>query len=161
MTKLLWIIVLAGLVAIVLGIALHWWQHPDGAGQFEYAFGVSPPSGVRDIVAYRCHVGLMDTFVLLRFSANRSAIDKTVAFRPLQLDPHIVDDRLRSHNDLPRFWRSIFSNYFDYGGTGWEIPSKLVSPEVYEWQGPHPKITSVTLLWDADTGEAFALYTIG
>jgi len=99
--------------------------------------------------------------VLLRFTADRAAIDKTAAFRPLELDPHVVDDRLRPDNDVQRFWRSLFGDYFDYGGPTWKIPSELVSPEVYELRGDHPMFTSMKLLWDAHTGEAFALYTIG
>lgn len=158
--KLLWIIVIVGLAILAIAFAVVLWQHPDGAGQFEYAFGIAPPSGVANIVAYR-RGGFPDTFVLLRFTADRAAIDETVASRPLELDPNVVDDRLRTHNDLPRFWRSIFSDYFDYGGKDWQIPAKLVAPEVYEWRGSHPKLTLVKLLWDAHTGRAFALYTIG
>lgn len=162
MLKRLWIVSLAGLAGVSVAFLVSSWRHPNGAQQFEYAFGVPPPSSVHDIVAYRRYAGGPgDTFVLLRFTANRAAIDKTVAFRPLELDPHVVDDRLRTHNDLPRFWRSIFSTYFDYGGTEWQVPNRLVSPEVYEWRGSHPKLTLVKLLWDAHTGHAFALYTIG
>lgn len=155
-------IILVGLTALVLGLSLFSWRHPDGTRQFEFAFGILPPAGVRDIIAYRrCPGGPGDRFVLLRFTANRAAIDETIAFRPLERDLNAVDDRLRTHNDVPRFWRSIFSNYFDYGGTEWRIPTELISPEVYEWHGSHSKLTRVKLLWDAHTGKAFALSTIG
>jgi len=162
MKWLLRISIIGGLAILSLTLGVYAWRHPAGAKQFEYAFGITPPVGVHDVVAYRRWPGGPgDRLVLLHFSADRAAIEKTVAARPLELDPHIVEDTLGAHKDVPRFWRSIFSTYFDYGGAEWQIPTKLVAPEVYEWRGSHPKITLITLLWDAATREAFALYLIG
>jgi hypothetical protein len=162
MKKLIVNILLAGLVVLVLGIAVYRWRHPDSAERFEYAFGIAPPPGVVNIEAYRRYLGGPgDRLVLLRFSADRAAIDRIVAVRPLERDLHVVRDRFRPNDDVEALWRSVFGPYADYGGIAWEAPSRLVSPEVYEWRGPHPKLTLVKLLWDTHTGRAFALYTIG
>ena len=162
MRKRLRFLMIAGLAGLALGVVVFLWRHPDGAGQFEYAFGIAPPSGVKDIHAYRRYAGGPgDTFVLLQFTADRAAIDTTVACRPLEVDPNIIDNWLWRDNDVKRLWRSVFSTYPEYGGEMWEAPSNLLAAEVYEWMGSHPKLTWVKLLWDARTGKAYALYTIG
>ena len=152
-------------LTVLLGVGLLGfllWRHPNGAKQFEYAFGIAPPSGVQNIEVSRYYAGGPgDAFTLLRFTADRAAIEESVAFRPFILDSEVVEFVFLPDNGLQRLWHSLFGGFAEYGGEAWEAPSQLNSPEVYKWHGAHSKLTGVILLWDAGTGEAFVLYTIG
>ncbi len=142
-------VIRAVLVGIVVGLFFRLSQEQA----FEKAFGVSPPSGVRDFDATMLRA--MDTIILFRFTANRETIDQLIAKRAFEQDRESVE---WYGHDWSFLWGQVFSSFDEIGGEAWQNVAPMAEPELYRWRHPILFIEETILLWDADSGRAYVLY---
>lgn len=152
-------IILAFLVmlGICLGFMWYKWCHPDAVEQFIYLFGDPIPAGVDNVTALRRGV-FPDWYVLLRFRVDRDALAEIVESAKLERDDTIKLLKSDDRHSNARIWKSVFGDYFQRAG--WEAPFELNDPEVY-FRLDHPEITTIKILWDPKSKEAFVLYLVG
>jgi hypothetical protein len=149
---------------IVAGLAfgLPWVTQPSAGRAFEEAFGVPPPSGVRELSAHTRSVGPGDLVALIRFAADQATIDALAAGKGFALQDAGLD-RMRDLGwDWPTYWRMTVSPLADErtGGDAWRVPPAIRDPRVYRWTRPGTatgRDESTTILWDPDTGQAYVV----
>jgi hypothetical protein len=144
---------------IVVGVALSFCFRLTATSAFDLAFGFKPPPGITEIVAERHYAGGPgDKVMLLRFKADANAIQQLLASGKIQEQPSWFRD---SGQGEP--WSDIWMRFA--GGMKSMIPEDwseiepMSAPKYYEaW----PRFATRThLLWDAATGRAYVIYTLG
>jgi hypothetical protein len=133
----------------------------DSGHLFREAFNDSVPAAVHNLVV---DANLLNPAgkrtVLMRFVADADAMPALltqVDFRP--------DPQMQEAWSVGEAWDNIVSQGFGestrLGGAEWQSISSMSAPQFRQWtrsEGGASKTTRV--LWDADSGEAFALYTV-
>lgn len=151
----------AAIVPIVL-LGLMWfgyreWSTPDGESVFEDVFGMKVPSGVDEIVAVRRYVGGPgDTATYVRFRATPSALAALLANRDMEVDEQFVEFHFESGGDLCGLWDVAFGGYIQ-GVPAWMCPASFPKPDYYKWIITENGLRTVSILWSAETLEAYAL----
>jgi hypothetical protein len=128
------------------------------AAMFEGAFAIAPPEGVADIRARAYYAGGPgDRIVLVRFQADEPTIDRIISAR--RLSPAKED--LENYLQGTRSWEQFLRNAMGYAGSfdpAWRRIPEMAEPRLYEWSSD---LEHLKLLWDAETGQAYAVYTFG
>ncbi len=146
--------------AIVAGFA--WTFRIDEQQLFQCAFGTIPPQGVQSLKVDSCLKALNgDQTILLRFVADRQTLDELVKARDFVRDDEPIKIWMESENAWDALWEKCFSNFSTLGGEGWAKVSPMSQPVFYQWDNEEGLLESTRLLWDAETGKAYVLYTLG
>ena len=143
------------ILACVIAASLH--LGDDEA--FERAFGSPPPVGVRELhIDYS--LTFVDTVTLMRFRADQAAIDRVLAGRPFVSESDMVQLFVGEVNDIDKLWRYAFTGFGDLGSEPWQDHPPMSRPALYRWSN-EDALEQTVLLWDAQSGRAYVLYTFG
>jgi hypothetical protein len=150
---------LALLGIVAAGLTVGSSLSPSNEALFHQALAVSPPEGVLDLHTGRHYAGGPgDMIVLLRFRCDQQTLEKIVAGRPLTLGEELHDQ------DSALTWKMLWGKMKiaeSYDRAWCDVPP-MAEPKMYTWSdeasGP---IQTVSLLWDAKSGHAYVVYTVG
>ena len=146
-------------VGVCIGVPLL--SLPSDDECFKWAFNGPRPGGVQDLRVAKHFLGPSDAIILLRFKADQSTIDQLIQSRGLTG----TDEKLRwlrsKEIDWPTFWKSAVGGLGRFGGEEWINAPLMTDPRLYQWNGKSDSHPSTTLIWDAATGEAWAIYSDG
>lgn len=158
-----WGRILQLLVVVAIVAVLGWAFRIDEPQVFKRAFGIVPPRGVHSLTVDYNLTALPpgDKIILLRFIADQETIDELVSARQFVHEDEPVQLWLKSEITWDRFWERCFSNFSQSGGQGWTNVSPMNQPVFYRWEDPERLLERTSLLWDAETGKAYMLYTLG
>lgn len=146
--------------AIVAGFG--WTFRIDEQQLFQRAFGTIPPQGVHSLMVDTCLTAPnRDQIILLRFAADQAVIDDLVSERNFVRDDGPVQLWLRGQITWDKLWETVFSDFDRGGGPNWTNVSPMSQPVFYRWDSEEGLLESTRLLWDAASGKAYVLYTLG
>jgi hypothetical protein len=153
---------LRALFTVIVGLIAGLCLRVSDEDAFARAFGIAPPPGVHDIAFRKTIGGSGDVTILLRFRAERAAFNQLLSARPLAANPVPLEEYARDGN-WNRLVHTAFSGIGDtLGGRAWKDIEPMGAPQMYEWEEHEGNVpTQLRVLWDAQTGEAYAMYLRG
>jgi hypothetical protein len=95
-----------------------------------------------------------DSTTLMRFDADRAAMDQILSARCLDEDREILEQHPPA-TDWAGFWGRVFGTEAKLGGKGWQSVKPMTAPKVYRRRTGEE---TATLLWDAASGHAYVIY---
>jgi hypothetical protein len=152
-------------VAMVVGCTVGLFFRLNHEEAFESAFGLAPPDGVSLLRIERHYAGGPgDEAVLMEFVAAPPVFEAVIGSRPFE---RVAEAAELYGGDWPSLWRYAFTNYDSFAWWIWRDVQPMVEPALYRWtnikpgpgSGEPPQTT--TVLWDAESGRAYALFTLG
>lgn len=128
----------------------------DARYAFRVAFGQDPPSSVANLtVDSGLHLGPDQTY-LIRFTADQATIDQVLAARPFRTVRETTEG-YPQERDWNSVWQRLFGGDEGHGGAGWQNVEPMKRPMHFEWENTWPQEV-VDVLWDAESGRAYARY---
>lgn len=102
-----------------------------------------------------------DQTILVRFSANHDTIQRLAERPGFTRDDEWIAYWQQDQAPWETLWRHVFSNVGQFGGRAWKEPAPMKKPVHYRRSVTPGDIGAdhTELLWDADSGRAYALYT--
>jgi hypothetical protein len=129
---------------------------------FERVFGMRPPEGVKDLEAERHYAGGPgDQIILIQFTADRATIDKLVAARGFKEDKDAIELYSDDERNPARLWDRLFTGVILLSGPKWKHAPMISEPFVYKWDDVPDDAHRITMLWDAKSGRAYVMWTLG
>ncbi|NLE59929.1 MAG: hypothetical protein GX616_16375 [Planctomycetes bacterium] len=152
------------LCAACIGVPIGFLFRLDSRAEFRAAFGVEPPSSVRELQIEKHYAGGPgDSVTLIRFVADQVTLEQILAAKGFREDLDLT--RLYSPTqEWDIFWQRLFSNLpSTYGGEAWQSVGPIVSPRVYRFPPNQMDavMDTITVLWDPVTGKVWAMRLIG
>jgi len=142
-----------GVLVVVIALGLVF--RVNAKTVFVNAFGMAPPPGVHNATV-DANLRFVDSLQLMRFTADQATIDQIVARRKFGRNR---EDRDVSPQNLS--WESLWVNAFgssaQQGGDAWKNVKPMAQPVLYFWESQWPQ-EDTTLLWDAQTGQAYVMW---
>jgi hypothetical protein len=128
---------------------------------FREAFGVAVPAGVRELtVDSNVSTPSGRRAVLMRFVADSRTVRELLAGGGFEADQQIAEAR-NEHETWSNILRLAFGDMARLGGAAWTKMSPMPRPEYRRWlRTLDGTRTETSLLWDADTGQAYLLYRV-
>lgn len=153
-------LVLAGAIGCVVGSQFLL----TGQVAFRRAFGMDIPPGVHGLTVEGYYSrgipgGPSDLTIFLQFDADRPVLDRILSHREFHRLSQMESDWNNEHLGAGFVWRDLFWGMASaYAGVSWQMPPKTTSVEIHRWGEGTPR---TTVLWDAERGRAYVLYTLG
>ena len=126
---------------------------------FELAFGLKPPPGVSDLVVERHYEGGPgDYTLLLQFTADPATIEQITSHR--EFAPY--EDLAALWDEVNGNWSAFVDALHGYAARPgwWQQLKPMRNPDILQWW-PQGKARGTLLLWDPQSGTAYAAHWLG
>ena len=128
---------------------------------FQTAFGMLPPAGIEDLSAQRMYCGGPGDYVIqLTFRANAAVIGQITAQREFEIDQQLTQWWIDHDRSWPALVARLSSQFGAARKGWWRNRPPLENPEFWLWR-PSGTTESTLLIWDAESGRAYAAYGLG